>query len=70
MKKYICKSCEKVWHSAADLRICPECQGKLKEENMPNKKAPDVMGDNHSAVENNQFNSNANYSPCQDKEGV
>jgi len=32
-------------------------------------KASDVK-DNHGAVENNQFNSNANYSPCQDKEGV
>lgn len=33
-------------------------------------KASDVLGDNHDAAENNQFNSNANYSPCQDKEGV
>jgi hypothetical protein len=55
MKKYICQSCGKVWYSAADREICSECQGKLKEENMPNKKAPDVMGDNHSAVENNQL---------------
>jgi predicted amidophosphoribosyltransferase len=32
MKKYICKSCEKVWYSAADLRICPDCHEELKEE--------------------------------------
>jgi uncharacterized paraquat-inducible protein A len=32
MKKYICKSCEKAWYSAADLRICPDCHEELKEE--------------------------------------
>lgn len=32
MKKYICKSCEKAWYSAAELRICPECHEELREE--------------------------------------
>ena len=32
MKTFKCQNCGKVWYSAAELRICPDCHEELKEE--------------------------------------
>ena len=53
MKKFICKKCVAAWYSAADVTICPECRGELKEVSMTEKmKAPSEAVTSSGAKQN------------------